>query len=643
MTTQTTSRLWPVLVTLVVLPVGAVGIEQYARARGARERIIKVEETEPQTQGDSAPVLAGAPLSPDHDAARAALRRGDAKAAAEKYDAVATAFPDSAAVAMERGAALVAARRIADAVASLERARTLAPQDEKVAVALARAYAKRKEGAASEAELRRALSLRPGYGPALLQLGRALLNSGKHEEAIELLTQAASFGGNEDRANAFVALGEALLAANRPEEARTAFDKGVERAPARVEVRLNIARAYLGTDKKDDVARATGVLAVAQNLAPDLADVRVLLGQAREQLGETDAAEEAYTQALQVAPQSALPRRRLLRIALSRQKLAKAQQLVDELLALDAEEPEHHFLAGLVARRRDAAATARAQYQRAIELSNGDYPEASFNLGLVEKDAGNVDAAVAAYRRAIELRPGYHAAENNLGLVLLAAGRYDEAEQTYKGVLSRSPSYAAGWLNLGRLYSQRKNYPAAVDAYQKALDAKPDYPRALLDLGVAYVRLNRVDDAIAAYKKVVALNPRSVAAQHNLALALLQKGGATTEAERLLRAVLEIDPGHAPSGRRLAALLIDKKDYAAARDLLDDILDEDPHDVDARVVRADVLLRLEDRAGCLRDARFVVTDNAGLSAIAISRDEKAVAELRSTAQQLVDVCSGAHP
>ncbi len=606
MSVHGSSRLWPMLTTLVMLPALGLTLEEVAMRRGTAERVIRVDAAPVSADGDDVDTSDTPPVSPAHAAARESIKRGDVDGALASFAPLAAAHVGSAAVAVEYGAALLERKKLADAVIQLRRAASLAPQDPRVAVLLARALSKQKDNAGAESELRRALLVRPGYGSALRALGRLYSATDRNKEALAVFTQASQFGSNEERASSLVALGAAQLEAGRSDDARATFEKAIERAPAQVEIRLGVARTWLSTGKKDDAARASGMLAVAADLAPDLPDVQTLIGQQREATLDLDGAEDAYQQAIRLAPQAVGPRRRLLRLALDRQRLARAKQQADELLAIDAEDPEHHFLAGLVASRQDDNAAARTHYLAAIEKSGGAYPEAYFNLGVIEKEAKNIEAAIAAYRTAIEQRPGYHAAENNLGLTLIAAGRVDEAERLYLDVLSRAPSYAPAWVNLGKLYSQQKKYPQAIDAYQNALKARPDYARALLDLGVAYARSGRVDDAIATYKRAIAQNPRSVSATFNLGLVQAQKGDQSA-AEATWRAALLIDADHVPSQRKLASSLAARGADVEARVLFDNILDVEPRSVDARLGLAALLKKTGDRAACAREAALAQT------------------------------------
>lgn len=614
---QVTSRLWPVLVTLVVLPLGASLLEVWARGRGSETVVIPVHARNdgPQTDDGDPITFAETPVDEDHQKARETVRRGQLAEGLALYAKAAAAHPEAAGLAVEHGFWLLNARKQELALAELRRARTLSPDDPRVALHLGRALRRADDLAGAEAELRRALAIRPGYGSALIALGGTLLDAGKRTEARDVLLEAAGSGSNEDRARASVQLGAALLALDDPNKAEEAFNAAIERAPARAEVRIAIARAWLNVDTRDAALKASSVLATATELAPDLPDVWTTVGRAREAVDDNAGAEEAYARALHLDPGITYARRRLLRLSLAAHRYTKARGHAEQLLADAPEEPEHHFLAGLVAAREGRTDAARSHYKAAIDRAAAEpgerakkgYPEAWYNLGLLERDADAVDAAVAAYQKALELRPDYNAAQNNLGLALVDAGRLDEAEATYRALLARAPDSVAGFINLGKLMSARKRYPEAVEAYQKALAVRPGYGRALLDLGVAFARMEKLDDAIATYQKLLEANPRSVSGFYNLGLALEDKGDKVGAA-RAWDSALELDPEHAPSLKRRGLLDSEagRLDDAARR--LNEVLDLRPGDHDARLALADVRRRQGDAAACQREAERVLKE-----------------------------------
>jgi Tfp pilus assembly protein PilF len=240
----------------------------------------------------------------------------------------------------------------------LKHAKKLAPNDPRVAFHLGRALRRGDDLAGAEAELRRALTLRASYSAALFALGGTLLDAKRPDEAKTVLEQASTTGSNEDRARGYAQLGRALLALDKQADAEKAFSQAIERAPARVEVRLDIARAWLDVDvrgeaaKKDAANKASAVMATGTDLAPDLADVWTVVGRVREAQDDNAAAEDAYARAIQLDPKNDFVRRKLLRLALEGRHYAKARAQAQALLADEPNNPEHHFLFGLVAARR---------------------------------------------------------------------------------------------------------------------------------------------------------------------------------------------------------------------------------------------------------------------------------------------------
>lgn len=623
--------LWPVLLALVALVGGALVLEEYVRRHGNAAVVVAIHETAAPALADDAAdesetPESDAPLDELHARARVAARRGELDEALRLFAQVAEQHAGAAGVRDEYGSWLLAARRPREALAQFEAARGLAPDDAHVALHLGQARVRLEEPGLAEVELRRAVSLRAGFGAAQRALGRLLRKRKRVEEAIAVLREAAASGGNEERALSLVELGTAQLSAGRRKEAEVSLAQAIEFAPARVEIRLAGARAWLSSSDKEDHVRALEAIRRAAELAPDLAAVHGLLGRALERTGDRAGAEAAYEQALRLAPDYHLARRRLLRMALDRKDFLRARGQAAQLLAAAPEEPEHYFLSALVADRDGHEDEARRLYRDALAHAKGDYPEAWFNLGLMEKRAGHLTEALAAYEKALALRPTYLAALNNLALTRAAAGDAGGAEQALREALRADPGYAVAWLNLGELFAKQERLPLAIEALQHALAAKSDYPQARLSLGLVLTRAGRPEEAMATYRQLVADQPRSVAGWFNLAL-LARAGGMGAQAREALTRALEIDPEHAPSLRTLAELDQDAGALDMAVDEWRDLLDRDPADRGARLSLAELLLRRGDAAGCARtvepllsrspeddEARRLVTRCAGATA-----------------------------
>jgi tetratricopeptide (TPR) repeat protein len=595
-------RLWPLLTGLAALIAGVLLLEGYAARRAADplriviqdERLPSADEDGPEAppaleRGEEEP-----PVSPRHAQARTLARRAELARALPLYEAELAERPDDPALLAEYGTWLAASGAPDRALAPLEKAAALRPS---FATTLRLGQVRARTGdPGAEADLRRALGLRPGSATASLALGQLLLRRGEVKEATGLLETASASGSNEDRARALVALGGAHLEGGRQAAAEKAFEQAILYAPARADVRLGIARAWLGRDGRDGAQRAVQVLLKAAELTPDLPQVHVGLGRARERTGEDRLAQDAYEQALRLDPLHRYARRRLVRLALSRNDLVRARHEAERLVADGPEVPEHHFLAARVATADGRRDDARAAYRRAIEAAKGDYPEAYLNLGVLERSAGDFAAARAAYDQALRLRPAYPTAWINVGKLEEAQGRTAEAERAYLQALEVDPRSAAAWLALGQLRSALGRWDEAEEALRRSL-ALDGRSAARLSLGVVYARAGKLDEAVAEYERVVRENPRNVAAWYDLALAERRRARPDAQRAALSRA-LEIDPGHAGSLLELAELELALRRLPEARRAFEDLLDVAPGDRVARGGLARVDALAGNRAAC---------------------------------------------
>lgn len=610
-------RLWPVLTALGLLVAGALLLEQYTSRRGNETiRVAIVGDgaglggagDEDDGAGDADGGPQGAPVSELHAQARREARRVQYDRAIELYEKALAASPEAPALPGELGALLLAAGRTEKALPLLERADGLAPSATS-AYRLGLARGRLGDEAGAEREYRRALSLRQGHGPARIALGSLLRARGDVKGAVGLLSAASQVGSNEERARALVALGAAHLAGGQRRDAEEAFDRAIQFAPARAEIRLGIARAWLASDDGRDLDRAAQVLLRAAEMAPDVPQIHAALGRVREKRGDLALAAEAYDRALRLDPAYRYARRRMLRLALQTRDFSRARHDAERLVADAPEVPEHHFLAALVADREGRDEEARRAYRRAIDVARGDYPEAYLNLGNLEKGAGNRSAARAAYEKALALRPRYPAAYLNLAKLHEAADELAAAEAAYQKALAIDPGYASAWLALGQLRSQAGRTAEAIEDLKKAAAARSGYDAAELSLGVAYRRADRFDEAIATYRRLLERSPRHVSAWYNLGLSL-QATGRAAEARTAFRNAAALDEGHVQARVSLADQDLAEGRIADAKQAFAEVVELDPDDageraaqVSARAALAEIAALEGDRRGCEERAR----------------------------------------
>jgi tetratricopeptide (TPR) repeat protein len=351
----------------------------------------------------------------------------------------------------------------------------------------------------------------------------------------------------------------------------------------------------------------------AKKLSPQSGTIHRIIGRIFEKLDRPREALDAYLEAVGLAPDDLVSRRRIVRLSLDFDDTRMARRHAQALLEHAADEPGSHFLAGLAASRDDDLEQARAHYEQAIELSPEPYAEAFYNIGLLERRAGRGEAAVAAYQEALRARPGYREAWNNLGLVLEDQGRTDEALQAFHRAIDLSDGYVAGRKNLAKCLSRMGRHAEAIEQLQALLRRTPGHRTSRLQLGVTLRRAGRAGEAVEVYRGLVREYPRYVRAWYNMGVALGALGH-DDEARKAYQQALEHDPQHFASLKNLGLLESRHGLAAEARAHLSEALERAPADDEVRIKLAELHLGRGDYARCSVEARRVISQGARIDA-----------------------------
>lgn len=107
----------------------------------------------------------------------------------------------------------------------------------------------------------------------------------------------------------------------------------------------------------------------------------------------------------------------------------------------------------------------------------------------------------------------------------LIAGDYKAAEQNLKDILEATPDNPMALNNLGFLYLRRdKNYAEALDLIEKAVRIDPRNPEYLDSLGLAHLKLGNLDKAEIYLRRAIRYDADPVTAYERLGDVLLKKG-----------------------------------------------------------------------------------------------------------------------
>lgn len=184
----------------------------------------------------------------------------------------------------------------------------------------------------------------------------------------------------------------------------------------------------------------------------------------------------------------------------------------------------------------------------------------------------------------------------------------------------------------------------ALEFYEQALKVRPDFPEAEFQKGGALVALGRLSDAEAAFKRAILLKKNWSLPYSSLG-ALLVRQSREAEAEKVFRQALTVDPQDAIALRLLAdlklragakteALELARKataqkeappsswvvlamaerangDKAAAKKILDQVLDEDSANLAALIERADLFTQEKTYDAAINDLKTAEKSKPG--------------------------------
>lgn len=428
---------------------------------------------------------------------------------------------------------------------------------------------------------------------------------GKLVSAAVIASLVAGCGGAEQRKARYVAKGESYLAERKYEKARVEFRNALQIEPNDVDARYQLGRV---SEKLNNPREAVGHYQAAIDLDPNHMESRAALARLFLLGGVADRAMELVVPGLTQQPDNA----QLLTV----RGAAKAQ------------------LGDVPGAFEDA--------QRAAKLAPNDEYAVALLASLYRQSARS-DKAIELVSATVERLPESVDLRVVLADLLLAQKQIPEAEAQLKKVIELQPEDLSHRYRLARFHMLAKNIPAAERTLREAIATKPDSVEAKVALADLLAAHGGADNAEAELKRFAAEEKDGAAMQ--LALArFYESQRKLDQAEGTYRELIKsqkTEPDGLTARNRLATLLLQKQDVKSATALIDEVLQENPRDNDALVLRGNLALARGDTPAAIADLRSVLRDQPNsvpvLRALArahLQNNELALAEetLRSAAQ-----------
>jgi Flp pilus assembly protein TadD len=175
-----------------------------------------------------------------------------------------------------------------------------------------------------------------------------------------------------------------------------------------------------------------------------------MLGLSGRRTGDTDVAERAFGQALDLDPQHVKSLLNLSRVLLDTDRADVALARIGEALAIDSRSGDGYRLQGRAFRQLADKNQAAASYRLAIQIDDEDAWSMN-NLALMFIEEGRYDDALPPLARAVELRNDVAVFLNNLGMALEGKGHYRAAEEAYRTAVAIDSFHVYAATNLARI------------------------------------------------------------------------------------------------------------------------------------------------------------------------------------------------
>jgi len=230
--------------------------------------------------------------------------------------------------------------------------------------------------------------------------------------------------------------------------------------------------------------------------ATDVSGLGLLLphvGFAYEQLGQYDAAINAFDEAHRLAPGDGLVTSYLIQSNLSAKKYAAAVELARQARV---DHPDDLRLARLHAQalRQNGQIDQAVTVLKDVLATQNDKPVAYVALAQVYQDASRGAEAVKTLEEALSKFPSDTSIPFELGAVLEKQRKFSEAEAAFRKVLTIDPDHAPALNYLGYMLADRgERLDESVGYLKKALEIDPDNGSYLDSLGWAYFKENKLD------------------------------------------------------------------------------------------------------------------------------------------------------
>lgn len=422
------------------------------------------------------------------------------------------------------------------AIIQLKNALQNNPDNPEARFSLGAIYVDTGDSLSAEKELRRAASL--GIKPERIAtlLGRALLNQGKFQNALDATLPIA---GVAQSAEIAAVRGDAFFGLRKPDQAKEAYQNALTLKPDFTPALLGLARHASVTG---DAAGAGRFVESAVQKDPRSIEAWLVKGDLLRTNNDTQGAVKAYDEAIKVGPNS----------------LPALNSRANAFTAL-GKYPE-----------------SKADLDAARKIEPNSLPIA-YSQAVLDATQGNNKAALDSLQTVLRSAPNHMPSILLSGVVQMALGNNEQAEQALKRYVNTNPDNVYARKVLASLYTKNGQTQDAMAVLGPALTDAPQDSQLLMIAGESYMQARQYNKATEYFEKANAINPGAAIVHTALGMSKLGQGDGATALAELERAT-SLDEKSSKSGLLLVMTQIRLKQYDKALISIEAIQKKQPND-----------------------------------------------------------------
>ena len=469
------------------------------------------------------------------------------------------------------------------------------PDDTYSSLWLARLYRFENHHTDAEKVLRDVLGRDPGNGPALEQLSQLLIDEGRSQEAVKILSDAA---GSSSSPEVYDLLGDAYAQAKDYPKSEQAYRKAVEDDPDDPGHLHGLAQALMEQDK---YAEALEQFKKLSEVEPGTAENYMRMAQLYRRLGKFDLAESSLLRAKQLQPGN-------LEVLYNEALLYEDQGRFEDAIKVlsDAIAGVKNQTASAGSSNGDSSADSNPNalailyeqlghayreeqnypaaiktYQDMGQLGPEAQKRAQMLLIDTYRENRDLDRAVAETKKLLDASPNDPSLTVTLAMLYAEKSDTDSAIKLLNGLLRGNESDQEIYLNIAQAQERGKKYDdaekSAAKAEELSVDAESKQSAWFLQ-GTIYERQKKFDQAEEEFRKVLDVNPNSASVLNYYGYMLADRGVRLAEATSMIQKAVAQEPSNGAYLDSLGWAYYKQNKLTEAEEALRKAADRESHD-----------------------------------------------------------------